>query len=77
MSIPEPTSFNGDPGPEHDPGRASGPDAYVCLDCSWTGKGAQARANHWGKRIPHHRIVWYRDPRAQQKVAAAAQRKAG
>jgi hypothetical protein len=66
--------YNGEPGPEHDPGTARGPDKYVCLDCAWTGYGSTARALHWGKRIPHHRIVWSKDPRAIQKLA---QRKAG
>jgi hypothetical protein len=62
--------YNGEPGPEHDPGRSHGePERYVCLDCDWTGAGAIERARHWGKRIPHHRIVWYRDPRAQEKRA--------
>jgi hypothetical protein len=72
MSIPEPLSFNGEPGPEHDPGRASGPDKYVCLDCSWTGAGSIVQARHWHRT--KHRIVWHKDPRAQQQLA---HRKAG
>lgn len=51
-------------------GRSHGePDHYVCLDCGWTGIGSIARAQHWGKRIPHHRIVWSKDPRAVAKRA--------
>lgn len=58
-------SYNGAPGPEHNPGRSRNePTPYRCLDCAWTGKGAIAQADHY--TLTGHHIVWFYDPRESQ-----------
>jgi len=55
--------YNGEPGPEHDPGRSNGhPTPYRCLTCNWHGKGMIERVNHW-QRTGHKLIVPKGDPR--------------
>ena len=55
--------FNGEPGPEHDPGRSNGqPEPWKCLDCPVGGRGFVKRSRHWYQT--EHRIVWAGDPRA-------------
>lgn len=62
--------YNGEPGPEHDPGRSNGqPVTYRCLTCGWRGKGSIARAEHFRRTNGHGLIVPKDDPRFNQPAS--------
>lgn len=67
MSFPEPTSFNGAPTRDDDPGSLGRgePERWKCLDCPAGGRGYVKRAKHWYSTGQGHRIVWANDPRAK------------
>lgn len=62
-NFPEPTSFNGGPRAQDDPGRADGKgDQFRCLVCGWTGRGYSERFAH-KRAYPDHFVVVKGHPR--------------